>query len=80
MLCCFIIIQAVFTKRSGCGPECKLDEQGANYCGTVSNTETGKTCQRWDTQGNPHYHSHTSADNFPDATLRYCDVYMIHAK
>ncbi|XP_078693756.1 plasminogen-like [Branchiostoma floridae x Branchiostoma belcheri] len=45
---------------------------GAFYRGTVSMTNTGKTCQRWDSQ-TPHQHSKTPA-NYPTAGLEqnYC--------
>ncbi|KAI8495182.1 carbohydrate binding [Branchiostoma belcheri] len=45
---------------------------GASYRGTVSVTNTGKTCQRWDSQ-TPHEHRLTLA-NYPSAGLEqnYC--------
>ncbi|XP_066271084.1 uncharacterized protein [Branchiostoma lanceolatum] len=45
---------------------------GASYRGTVSETATGKTCQRWDSQ-TPHGHSRTSR-NYPSGGLEqnYC--------
>ncbi|XP_078608665.1 uncharacterized protein LOC144880404 [Branchiostoma floridae x Branchiostoma japonicum] len=45
---------------------------GATYRGTVAVTETGKTCQRWDSQ-TPHAHDKTPA-NYPSSGLEenYC--------
>ncbi|XP_035682626.1 apolipoprotein(a)-like [Branchiostoma floridae] len=45
---------------------------GASYRGTVSVTETGKTCQRWDSQ-TPHGHEYTTA-KYPSSGLEenYC--------
>ncbi|KAI8486236.1 hypothetical protein Bbelb_359520 [Branchiostoma belcheri] len=47
-------------------------EDGASYRGTVSVTNTGKTCQRWDSQ-TPHEHSMTPGA-YPSAGLErnYC--------
>ncbi|KAI8484485.1 hypothetical protein Bbelb_377560 [Branchiostoma belcheri] len=47
-------------------------EDGASYRGTVSVTNTGKTCQRWDSQ-TPHEHSMTPCA-YPSAGLErnYC--------
>ncbi|XP_078658197.1 plasminogen-like [Branchiostoma floridae x Branchiostoma belcheri] len=47
-------------------------EDGASYRGTVSVTNTGKTCQRWDSQ-TPHEHIKTPAA-YPSAGLErnYC--------
>ena len=44
----------------------------ADYRGTIAVTETGRTCQRWDSQS-PHRHTRTSA-NYPDSGLveNYC--------
>ncbi|XP_035679197.1 uncharacterized protein LOC118417664 [Branchiostoma floridae] len=51
--------------------DCQVGD-GASYRGTVSVTESGKTCQRWDSQ-EPHEHSRTLA-NYPSAGLEqnYC--------
>ncbi|XP_035697815.1 uncharacterized protein LOC118430888, partial [Branchiostoma floridae] len=45
---------------------------GTSYRGTVAVTETGRTCQRWDSQ-TPHGHNYTAA-NYPSAGLEenYC--------
>ncbi|CAH1252246.1 PLG [Branchiostoma lanceolatum] len=45
---------------------------GAAYRGTLSETATGKTCQRWDSQ-TPHQHDRTAA-NYPSGGLEqnYC--------
>ncbi|KAI8478075.1 hypothetical protein Bbelb_441960, partial [Branchiostoma belcheri] len=57
--------------RFPCIGNCQ-EGDGASYRGTVSVTETGKTCQRWDSQ-TPHEHSVTPAD-YPSAGLEqnYC--------
>ncbi|KAI8486949.1 hypothetical protein Bbelb_352090 [Branchiostoma belcheri] len=49
-----------------------MEDDGASYRGTVSVTETGRTCQRWDRQ-TPHGHTRTSA-NYPSSGLEqnYC--------
>ncbi|XP_035657768.1 uncharacterized protein LOC118403261 [Branchiostoma floridae] len=50
---------------------CRMGD-GASYRGTVSKTETGKTCQRWDSQ-TPHGHEYTTA-KYPSSGLEenYC--------
>ncbi|XP_035682628.1 fucolectin-like [Branchiostoma floridae] len=50
---------------------CRMGD-GASYRGTVSMTETGKTCQRWDSQ-TPHDHYYSTA-KFPLSGLEenYC--------
>eukprot|EP00058_Branchiostoma_floridae_P021681 XP_002607171.1 hypothetical protein BRAFLDRAFT_68034 [Branchiostoma floridae] len=50
---------------------CRMGD-GASYRGTVSKTETGKTCQRWDSQ-TPHKHYYSTA-KFPSSGLEenYC--------
>ncbi|XP_066263243.1 deleted in malignant brain tumors 1 protein-like [Branchiostoma lanceolatum] len=49
-----------------------LTGDGASYSGTVSVTETGQTCQHWDSQ-TPHAHDFTPA-NYPSSGLQqnYC--------
>ena len=52
---------------------CSCLDDYSDYRGTISVTETGKTCMRWDAQ-NPHSHSRTS-QNYPDSGLEnnnYC--------
>ena len=44
-----------------------------NYSGTTSVTDTGLTCQRWDSYS-PHSHSYTATD-FPDANLAAASNY-----
>ncbi|XP_078603281.1 uncharacterized protein LOC144877248 [Branchiostoma floridae x Branchiostoma japonicum] len=50
---------------------CRMGD-GASYRGTVSMTETGKTCQRWDSH-TPHGHEYTTA-KYPSSGLEenYC--------
>ena len=43
---------------SACARECKLDNIGIAYRGTVNTTHTGKTCQSWEVTS-PHHHTHT---------------------
>jgi hypothetical protein len=47
-------------------------EKQADYRGTIAVTESGKTCQRWDSQS-PHTHSRTP-QNYPNSGLdeNYC--------
>ncbi|CAH1238878.1 FN1 [Branchiostoma lanceolatum] len=51
---------------------CQMGDS-ASYRGTVSVTETGKTCQRWDSQ-EPHEHLSVTPGNYPSAGLQqnYC--------
>ncbi len=53
---------------------CKQSKLGKEYAGTISQTRTGRVCQRWDGQA-PHQHHFTSSD-FPEASLsdtaNYC--------
>ncbi|CAH1253114.1 PKD1L3 [Branchiostoma lanceolatum] len=62
------------TQSSMCESRLKLCQvgDGVSYRGTVSLTETGKTCQRWDSQ-TPHGHDTTPA-NYPSGGLEenYC--------
>ncbi|XP_078687217.1 plasminogen-like [Branchiostoma floridae x Branchiostoma belcheri] len=55
-------------------PECETCQEGngASYRGNVSVTETGLTCQRWDSH-TPHWHINTP-ENFPSSGLEqnYC--------
>eukprot|EP00058_Branchiostoma_floridae_P014530 XP_002600018.1 hypothetical protein BRAFLDRAFT_212191 [Branchiostoma floridae] len=53
-------------------PESCQVGDGASYRGTVSVTQPGKTCQRWDSQ-TPHEHTRTSS-SFPARRLEenYC--------
>ena len=39
---------------------CRWEEAGITYQGTVSQTEYGRACQRWDAQS-PQTHSYTTA-------------------
>ena len=47
-------------------PDCKADKRGLKYNGTTSNTKSGLTCQRWDSQF-PHIHV-----NFHHYKENYC--------
>ena len=57
---------------TGCGTPGENGVGYTDYRGTQSTTETGKTCQRWDTQS-PHSHSRTP-QNYPNTGLveNYC--------
>ena len=68
--------QFYFTLYSG---ECKLSEEGGEYTGKVSTTNSGLTCQRWDANI-PHYNLYTNANLFPDGDQRenFCRYYYIH--
>ncbi len=56
---------------------CKATKKGKEYKGSLSQTDGGKTCQRWDSQ-TPHAHFDKSinSNHFPEATLsdaaNYC--------
>ena len=55
--------------------DCKVSPSGIEYSGVLSQTSTGNTCQRWDSQS-PHPHNMTDPNRFPDANLggtsNYC--------
>ena len=53
--------------------ECQTGD-GSDYDGTVSTTEEGLTCQRWDQQ-TPHGHSRNKANMFPDDTVSEAENY-----
>ena len=66
-------VTATSPPTTGGGSSCGTDAlKQADYRGTISVTETGKTCQRWDTKS-PHRHSRT-VSNYPDSGLEenYC--------
>ena len=54
---------------------CKETDLGTEYCGQLSITKTGKTCQRWHSQY-PHAHTRNNPSAFPDESLEdaanYC--------
>ena len=56
------------------GEHCKQTKRGKEFCGQLSRSKTGKTCQRWDSQF-PHKHS-LDPSRFPEASLKdaanYC--------
>ena len=47
---------------------CKMTMMGKEYEGSLSVTENGRTCQRWDSQS-PHSYSNNKPDYFPDSSL-----------
>ena len=47
---------------------CKQTAEGTEYVGTISQTRTGRVCQRWDKQA-PHSHTRTDPDMFPEDTV-----------
>eukprot|EP00058_Branchiostoma_floridae_P013184 XP_002598672.1 hypothetical protein BRAFLDRAFT_67080 [Branchiostoma floridae] len=57
--------------EKSCSGDCQVGN-GVSYRGTVAVTETGRTCQRWDSQY-PHDHGYTTAD-YPSSGLEqnYC--------
>ncbi len=48
--------------------ECLTTSDGKQYRGTLSTTQTGKTCQRWDQQ-TPHIHLFSNPSGFPEASV-----------
>ena len=54
---------------------CKITAKGLEYVGSLSHSETGRTCQRWDSQS-PHNHSYSDVSKFPEdelsAARNYC--------
>ena len=57
-----------------------MDSSGGDYRGTVSETISGKTCQKWTSQ-QPHEHDSTPA-NFPNTGLgdhNFCRNPTLHA-
>ena len=48
-----------------CSQSCKSTHLGKEYCGAVSQTRSGKTCQAWDSMS-PHFHVLTNPALFPD--------------
>ncbi|XP_078681299.1 apolipoprotein(a)-like isoform X3 [Branchiostoma floridae x Branchiostoma belcheri] len=75
---CWLLLQSVSSQTTNTTQSPMLNTQncqqgnGASYRGTASMTETGKTCQRWDSQ-TPHHHTRTHV-NYPLAGLEhnYC--------
>ena len=55
--------------------DCLVSPTGMEYMGTQNRTQSGFTCQRWDSQY-PHHHTFINADRFPEPTLHdahnYC--------
>ncbi|CAH1786990.1 unnamed protein product, partial [Owenia fusiformis] len=48
--------------------DCKVTSMGKEYTGAVSETNTGLTCQRWDSQ-TPHEHTDNRPERFPEGDL-----------
>lgn len=48
--------------------DCKVSLDGREYIGNISNTMSGRRCQRWDRQS-PHAHNQDVAEYFPDLLL-----------
>ena len=54
--------------------DCKETKLGTRFCGQISITRSGKTCQRWDSQ-HPHKHGRKNPLNFPDKSLEDAGSY-----
>merc|ERR1719422_1586570 len=50
--------------------EVRSEDRGGSYRGCQTMTQTGKTCQRWDTQ-TPYKHSF-SPEEYPELSMNYC--------
>ncbi len=48
--------------------DCKMEESGLSYIGTINTTKSSKTCQSWNSQY-PHGHIFNNSSFFPDETI-----------
>ena len=49
--------------------DCKKTQKGISYIGNIAKTESGKDCQRWDSNSPHTKEASITADKFPDSSI-----------
>ena len=49
--------------------DCKKTKKGIGYIGNIAKTESGKDCQRWDSNSPHEVSTSITADKFPDSSI-----------